>query len=75
MSGPPPNGWSRAEMYVLEKLDELQTGQKDLLESVRCIDRKVAELRVKASTWGAVSGFLASLGTLIVALVLWLIQK
>lgn len=63
---PDTNGWSRAEMYVLEKLGELRRGQDELRASVDqlrvAISALNTEVRIKSGIWGALSGIAAALG-------------
>lgn len=65
MTGTPTNGWSRAEMHVLDSLDRLEKGQGTLQESVSCIDRKLAglavEMKVKSAVVGSVAGLIAGI--------------
>jgi hypothetical protein len=50
---PDTNGWSRAEMFVLEAIGRIES-------KVDAMDGKLTELRVdvakKGATWGAISG-------------------
>jgi hypothetical protein len=64
--GNPGNGWSKAELYVMEKLDRLEKGQQELLMSVARLDKNLAvlstEVKLKGGIWGALAGLLAALG-------------
>ena len=62
MNDATPNGWSKAEMFVLEKLGELQQGQTDIRAELVGARLDIAALKVKAGIWGAAAGAIAALG-------------
>ena len=63
------NGWSRAELMVMKKLEE-HDKRFDSLESAMVLVRiDVARLKVKSGLWGAVAGAIPALiGVLLILL-------
>ena len=53
------NGWSECSLHVLEELKRLTTCSQDLLRQIQQISVDVAQLKIKASAWGALAGLLA----------------
>lgn len=63
------NGWSRAEMMVLTKLDELQKSVDRLEDALVLVRIDVAKLKVKSGLWGAIAGTIpAAIGIVLVLL-------
>jgi len=64
---PDTNGWSKAELYVMDKLD---THTQILIKMDTKQDRMsedLAGLKVKAGIWGAMAGILAGIGVAIMS--------
>lgn len=53
--------WDRWENAVISKLDDLHEAQKEHAEQMSDLKLQLAELKVKAGFWGAMSGLLSSI--------------
>jgi hypothetical protein len=59
------NGWNEYQKMVLDALDRHQKSLDDVHKEVVSNKEHIAELRVKARVWGAVSGGFAGLAAVI----------
>ena len=50
------NGWSVHQKLVMDKLEGLEQGQKELTEAVASIKTDIAVQKAKAGMWGAIAG-------------------
>jgi len=62
----PPNGWSRWEALVLDKLDSLERGQAETRKELGDVRVEIGVLKVKSGLWGAAAGLIPA-----VAIILW----
>lgn len=63
------NGWSRAELMVMKKLEEHDRRFDSLENSMVLVRIDVARLKVKSGLWGAVAGSIpAAVGVLLMVL-------
>lgn len=64
---PDTNGWSRAELFVMNALQEAKEDRKALADKVDALDGKLTDLRLtvakNGALWGAVSGTIVAVAT------------
>ncbi len=52
------NGWSKYELYVVNKLSSLESNTVELRGDIKQLRTDVAKLQVKSGVWGFVGGLL-----------------
>lgn len=50
------NGWEQWGKHVLTELKRNNTDHTDIKKQLSCIEKNIAELKVKAGLWGAFGG-------------------
>lgn len=55
------NGWSEYQRLVLDKLEGLEQGHKELSDAVAGIKTDIAVQKAKAGMWGAIAGFVPAI--------------
>jgi hypothetical protein len=54
------NGWSKYQMMILDRLNDLREVQKETESRLRSIENEITTLKVKSSIWGGVAGVVAA---------------